>query len=189
MGFGVFLLLVSYGGQTIISQYYNDIMAWRDESEQLYQITHSQNYRSVMEALKKISPYAEQIANTIGAIPFLSGLAEPLRLIPNSADLMDRIYTASEKIYYAISVIAITPQLLTYGLWLSLIFIALGIALVWRAHGKEHKLIQEAMLKKEKAAKPIPSTTIVKVKCSQCGGLNDETAKFCNHCGAKLKSE
>lgn len=31
-----------------------------------------------------------------------------------------------------------------------------------------------------------PEPQVVKVRCRQCQGLNDETARFCNQCGAAL---
>jgi len=105
LGFGFCLLLVSFGAYAVLGQYYSQIMEWRDEVEQVYAITHSPAYEASMNALEKLSPVANWLADRISLIPGISEYAELLRLISGAGSNMRRVYDASESAYHAIQAV------------------------------------------------------------------------------------
>jgi hypothetical protein len=133
IGFGLCLLLVSLGTYVVLSQYYSQIMEWRDEVEQIYEITHSSAYESAINALDFISPGLNAIADAISWIPGISQYAEPLRQISGVSSTMKQIRSASETAYQVIQAVQVAPQLLTYGTILALILIIVGAVLISRA--------------------------------------------------------
>ncbi|MEM2294585.1 MAG: hypothetical protein QXX41_15065 [Nitrososphaerota archaeon] len=133
IGFGLCIFLFSFGASFVLAQYYAQVMEWRDEAEQLYAITHSPGYEASMNALEKISPHANQIADTISLIPGLSPYAEPLRQIGGAGSNMRSVYYASESIYQAIQIFEIAPQYLEYAMIFGLFLMAIGIILVAKA--------------------------------------------------------
>jgi hypothetical protein len=139
IGFGLCLLLVSFGAYAVLGQYYSQIMEWRDEVEQIYAITHSSAYEASMNALETLSPYANQIADALSN-PLISWglgwLAEPLRQIGGAGSNMRNIYDASETAYQAIAAVEVAPQLLVYGIVLGLVLMVVGMMLVAKAKRK-----------------------------------------------------
>jgi hypothetical protein len=133
IGFGLCLLLLSFGASAVLSGYYSQIMAWKDKVELLYQITHSSTYKAGMDALTALSPYANQIADAVGLMPGLNQLAVLLRQISGAASSMRSAYDASESAYYAIQVVGVAPQSLLYVMCFSIFLIVVGVVLVVRA--------------------------------------------------------
>jgi len=112
-------------------------MAWRDEVEQIYYITHSSTYEAVINALEFLSPGANAIADAISWIPGLSQYAEPLRQISRAGSTMREVRYASEEAYRAIQVVEVAPQYLTYGMIFGLVLIVIGMVLTLKARKKE----------------------------------------------------
>ncbi|MEM4553795.1 MAG: hypothetical protein QXI86_06155 [Ignisphaera sp.] len=137
LGFGLCIFLVSLGASILLGQYYSQIMEWRDEVEQIYNITHSQEYQSAMNALNTLSPYVNQIAealeNPLISYLGLGWLANSLRLIPRAATLMKQVYDSSETAYYAIQAVEVVPTYLQYGMIFGFLLMVIGIVLVVRA--------------------------------------------------------
>jgi len=136
IGFGLCLLLISFGAYAVLGQYYSQIMEWRDEVEQMYAITHSPAYEASMNALETLSPVANQLADAISRIPFISQYAEPLRQIGDAGSNMRRVYDASESAYHAIQAVEVAPQFLAYGIVVGIVLVVVGVVLVVRARRK-----------------------------------------------------
>jgi drug/metabolite transporter (DMT)-like permease len=136
IGFGFCLLLVCFGAYMVLAQYYGQIMMWRSNVEQIYYMTHSQAYVASMNALERLSPYVNRIADAISWIPGLGWLADPLRQIGGAGSSMRKIYEASEAAYRGIQVVEVAPRFLTYGILFGLILMVAGVVLVVRARRK-----------------------------------------------------
>jgi len=74
LGFGLCLLLVSFGAYAVLSQYYGQIMEWKDKVERLYTITHSPAYVISMNALERLSPYAYQLSDLLKKYGWMVGI-------------------------------------------------------------------------------------------------------------------
>ncbi|MEM0044745.1 MAG: hypothetical protein QW229_01470 [Desulfurococcaceae archaeon] len=139
VGFGLCLLLVSLGASAALGQYYSQIMEWRGGVERVYNITHSPDYRSAIDALDALSPYATQIADALPWIG-LGWLADYIRRIPRAATFMRQVYNSSESAYYAMQAVEVTPVYLQYGMISGLFLIIVGIILVVRTRRKGRTL-------------------------------------------------
>jgi len=135
-GFGLCLLLASLGAHAILGQYYGQIIEWRGEVEQIYELTHSPAYEASMRALEKLSPHANRLADLMrdyGWIIGIGWLSEYIRQIGSAASYMKRVYEASEAAHRALRAIEVAPQLLEYGIAAGLALIVVGVALILRA--------------------------------------------------------
>ena len=119
MGFGLCLLLASFGAYAVLDQYYGQVMEWRGTVEQIYELTHSPAYEGSMRALEELSPYANRLADLLRRYGWILGigwLSEYVSQIGSAASYMRRVYEASKAAYRAVRAVEVAPQLLEYGI-------------------------------------------------------------------------
>ena len=164
----------------ILSQYYSQIMEWRDEVEEIYTITHSSGYETVINALETVSPALNAIADAISWIPGLKNYALSIRQIGDAASTMKQVRDASEMAHQAMPVVQAMPQFLTYGIYLGIFLFVVGIILVVRARRKAQPTTPP----------PTPVRQIetrVLAICPQCNSRISADSSFCSRCGADLR--
>jgi len=176
IGFGACILLVGLGANMILGQYYGQVMAWKDEVQQIYSITHSSYYEAALNSLDALSPGANMVADRIEPIPFLNQYAPPLRLVGNAASTMRQVRQASENAYYAINAIEFAPQYLMYAMIFGIVLAGSGSILAVRARARAGK---------GPAHPPNPPPPPVRV-CLKCGYVASPGQRFCSNCGFSL---
>jgi hypothetical protein len=181
MGFGVCVLMVSVGASMVIGQYYGQVMAWRDEVQQIYYITHSSSYESALNSLESLSPYANEIANGMDSAPWpfdwLHQYAPYVRSIGSAGSVMRQLRDASEKAYYAISALELAPQYLAYAMIFGVLLVGSGSILVLRARARAGKSAVHSL-----NPPPPPPIRV----CPKCGYVASPHQKFCSNCGNAL---
>ncbi|MEM3662849.1 MAG: hypothetical protein QXS89_05175 [Sulfolobales archaeon] len=142
VGFGLCLLLVSFGASIVLDQYHTQLIEWRSKVEETYNNTHSRDYLITMEALAALSPYATQIADTLSLVG-LEPLANYTRQIPRAATLMEQAYNLSEAAYYTmqntLKNIGMVSTYLQYGMISGLLLIVVGVILIVRARKRSSR--------------------------------------------------
>ena len=136
LGFGLCLLLASFGAYAVLDQYYGQVMEWRGTVEQIYELTHSPAYEGSIRALEELSPYANRLADLLRRYGWILGigwLSEYVSQIGSAASYMRRVYEASKAAYRAVRAVEVAPQLLEYGIVAGLALIVVGVALIVRA--------------------------------------------------------
>ena len=164
LGFGLCLLLISSALFLFLSQQYEEVERWRSDVERwrsyvkrwrsyvenLYYSTHSSEYETAMNALETVGEYADKIADALNhpliAWMGLGWLGDSLRQIKKAASKMRDVYYASEEVYqsmqlievapHTLIVLTVMPHALTAAIFLAIIFIIAGIALIARARRK-----------------------------------------------------